>query len=103
MQSTAWVYILTNKNRTTLYTGMTNDLRTRIWEHHQKINRFSFVARYNLFELVYFEAFDTVCEAIDREKYIKGKKREWKEELITASNAQWKDLSEGILNDMSGA
>ena len=91
---TAWVYIITNKNHTTLYVGMTNDLPTRLWEHRTKQNPSSFTARYNLSKLVYVEGFDSIDDALDRESFIKGKSRKWKEELINSINSEWKDLSE---------
>lgn len=72
---TAWIYILTNEYNTTLYVGVTNDLRTRLWEHRTKQNTESFAARYNLNKLVYYEGFALITEAIAREKFIKGKSR----------------------------
>jgi len=92
----AWIYILTNERNTTLYVGVTNDLPTRHWEHRTKRNPKSFSAQYNLSKLVYFEPFDSIIEAIKREKYIKGKSRKWKEELINSINPEWKDLKESV-------
>ena len=97
MQSTAWVYIVTNKHHTTFYTGMTNDIKTRVWEYQTKMNPSSFVNRYNLSKVIYCEGFATIVEAIDREKFIKGKKRKWKENLITSVNPKWRDFSERIM------
>ena len=94
MNFTAFVYILTNARHTTLYVGMTTDLVTRLWEHRTKQNKTSFTARYNVDKLVYYESFETVIEAIDREKYIKGKTRGWKEALIKSMNPEWQDLSQ---------
>lgn len=88
---TAWIYILTNKNRTTLYVGVTTDLRTRIWEHRTNQNPNSFTAKYNLHILVYSEGFLTLNEAIEREKFIKGKSRKWKNEIITQTNPEWSE------------
>jgi putative endonuclease len=93
MIPSAWIYILTNKNNTTLYVGVTNDLSTRLWEHQTKQNPKCFTARYNLNKLIYYEEFESIIEAIDREKYIKGKTRKWKEELIKLMNPDWLDLS----------
>ena len=90
---TAWVYILTNHRRTTLYVGMTNDLPTRLWEHRTKQNPKSFSSRYNLDRLVYCEGLELVTEAIDREKFIKGKSRKWKIELIESMNPNWNNLT----------
>mgnify|MGYP001277203426 CR=1 FL=1 len=92
------VYIITNKNRTTIYTGSTADLRTRLDEHRDKSNPASFSARYNLHLLVYYENFHNIEEAIERERYIKGKTRKWKEQLIESLNPTWSDLSKEIMN-----
>ena len=93
MLATAYVYILTNTHNTTLYIGVTNDLRTRLWEHRTKQSPYSFTARYNLHKLVYFEAFDSIVEAIAREKVLKGKNRKFKNALIESVNPEWRDLS----------
>ena len=93
MLNSGWVYILTNKTNSTLYTGVTSDLSTRLWEHKTKQNPNSFTARYKLFKLVYCQGFETVVEAIEYEKYIKGKTRQWKMDLINAFNPSWRDLS----------
>ena len=86
MSTTAWVYILTNRHNTTLYVGMTNDLPTRLWEHRTKQNPKSFTARYNIYKLIYYEPYDLIIEAVPREKYIKGKTRKWKEDLIKGTS-----------------
>lgn len=91
--SSAWIYILTNQHNTTLYVGVTNNLRTRLWEHRTKRNAGSFTSRYNLNKLVYYEGFDLILEAINREKFIKGKTRKWKEDLIKKLNPNWNDLT----------
>jgi putative endonuclease len=96
MTATAWVYILTNKGRTTLYVGVTTDLRSRLWEHQTKQSEKSFASRYNLTVLIYYEGYETITDAIVREKYIKGKSRKWKEDLINSKNATWKDLSSHV-------
>lgn len=93
-QSVFYVYLLTDKPHGTLYTGMTNNLMRRIWEHKNKINE-GFSKRYGLYILVYFEIFKSPMEAIVKEKRIKKWKRQWKIELIEAMNPHWKDLSEG--------
>jgi putative endonuclease len=99
MLPSAWVYFLTNRHHTTLYTGVSTDLSTRLWEHKSKQNKKSFSAKYNLHKLVYIEAFETLVEAIKREKYLKGKSRAFKEALINNTNPDWNDLqpSLGIL------
>jgi len=90
------VYILTNAHHTTLYIGVTSDLVARLWEHQNKQDSKSFASRYNLNKLVYYEAHSAIQEAIDREKYMKGKMRKWKIELITSFNPEWCDLSEVV-------
>ena len=92
----ACVYILTNKNNTALYVGITNDLRTRVWEHKNKHNKNSFTARYNIYKLVYFEAFELITDAIAREKYIKNQTRLWKIEIIKSVNPNMDELLSDI-------
>ena len=89
-----YVYLLTNRPYGTLYTGMTNNLMRRVWEHKNKINE-GFSKRYGLDKLIYFEIFKSSMEAIKREKRIKKWKRQWKIELIETINPKWKDLAEG--------
>lgn len=91
----AWIYMLTNKNHTTLYVGVTNDLGVRVREHKSKHNPKSFTARYNVDRLIYYEGFDSIVEAIATEKYIKRKTRKWKEELIGRVNPEWRELRVG--------
>lgn len=87
------VYILTNKNNSVLYTGVTSDLKDRIKQHKLKKHPDSFSAKYNLYKLVYFEVIDTIGEAIKREKAIKGGSRKKKLDLINSTNPEWSDLS----------
>ena len=96
MLPSAWVYILTNKYHTTFYVGITNNLLTRLWEHRMKQGTKSFTAKYNLFKLVFYESFEAITKAIKREKYIKGKTREWKIDLINKMNPEWRDLTDEI-------
>jgi putative endonuclease len=98
MPPVAYVYILTNKHHTVLYVGMTTDLRTRLWEHKNKINPSSFTARYNLVKPIYYKGFDSEEEALERERFIKGKSRKWKEELIAEINPAWCDFTDVIMN-----
>ena len=98
MLPVAYVYILTNKHHTVLYVGMTTDLRTRLWEHQKKINPSSFSARYNLVKPIYYKGFGSEEEAFERERYIKGKSRKWKEELIAGMNPEWNDYTSEIIN-----
>ena len=92
MVSRGCVYILTNKHNTTLYTGVTSNLRVRLWEHKNKYYPKSFSARYNLNKLVYYEVYGSIEEAIAMEKYIKGKSRAYRESLIEKTNPEWQDL-----------
>lgn len=86
-----FTYIVTNKKRGTLYTGMTNDVINRV-KYHRTKNRNSFTGKYNIKKLVWFQSFSTPDEAILREKEIKGWLRGKKVELIEKSNPDWKDL-----------
>ena len=88
-----YVYILTNKNNTVLYTGVTSDLECRVWEHKHKIYK-GFTARYNVDKLVYYEIHYDSYEAIAREKQIKAGSRKKKIDLINAQNPEWKDLAD---------
>lgn len=92
-----YVYILTNKNKTVLYTGVTNNLKERIYFHENPLP-FSkaFTAKYKCSHLVYYEHFFHIEEAIKREKQIKGKSRAKKEALITNFNSSWAFLNEKV-------
>lgn len=92
------VYILTNKNRTTLYTGVTSDIASRISQHKKKVYPKSFTSRYNLNVLIYMEHYSMIEEAIDREKKIKSKTRKNKEIMINKVNPEWKDLLNEVLD-----
>ncbi|MGJ8743720.1 GIY-YIG nuclease family protein [Polaribacter sp.] len=80
------VYIITNKNKTVLYTGVTNNLKLRLQQHFQKMNPKSFTAKYNVHYLLYFEHFGWIQQAIAREKEIKLLKREKKLNIIKETN-----------------
>jgi len=88
------VYIITNRRNGTLYTGVTNDLRRRIWQHRTKALP-GFSAQYGLNRLVYFEEYCDIVKAIDREKQIKAGSRAKKLELIERDNPDWNDLAAG--------
>ena len=92
MERGGCVYIMTNKNNTTLYTEVTSDLQTRISEHKNHVHPKSFTARYNLTKLVYYDFYSRIEEAIDAEKKIKASSRKSKEALINSINAEWVDL-----------
>lgn len=95
-----FIYIVTNKNNTTLYIGVTSNLPKRISEHKDKKYKNSFTAKYNLEKLVYWEAFQEIGDAIGREKQLKGGSRQKKLDLINSINPQWNDLYESILDIM---
>jgi putative endonuclease len=88
-----YVYIVTNRSHT-LYTGVTNDLPRRVYEHKQKLVE-GFTQKYNISQLVYYETTSEVRSAIAREKQIKGWLRSKKIALIESMNPKWEDLSEG--------
>lgn len=89
--NTYYVYMMTNRSKT-LYTGVTNDLYRRVYEHKQKLIP-GFTQKYNINRLVYYQATSDVREAIAREKQIKGWLRAKKITLIESVNPQWRDLS----------
>jgi len=93
-----YVYILTNKNNTVLYTGVTSDMKNRIKAHKVRRHPDSFSAQYNLYKLVYFEVFETIGEAIAREKIIKGSSRKRKLTLISSVNPEWSELSSDLFD-----
>ncbi|MFI5452732.1 GIY-YIG nuclease family protein [Pedobacter sp. UC225_61] len=94
-----FVYILTNYNKTVLYTGVTNDLAIRIEQHKNGDNRYSFTKKYKCFYLVNFERYQYINDAIDREKEIKGWTRAKKDKLIESENKEWRILNEEIMDD----
>ena len=90
------VYILTNHNNTTLYTGVTSDIVKRLYKHRNGVYAKSFTSKFNLTKLVYYEVFLSIEDAITREKQIKGGTRLKKENLILSINPDWSDLSEAV-------
>ena len=92
MERGGCVYILTNFKHTVLYIGVTSELYFRIKEHKEKYYPNSFSARYNCHLLVFFEQFDSIEEAIIKEKQLKNWKRQWKINLINEFNPDWNDL-----------
>ncbi len=92
----AYIYIMSNKKDGTIYIGVTSDLIKRVYEHKNSFVD-SFTKKYNLKQLVYFEVFEDIQEAIKREKQLKNWKREWKTELIDKVNLEWKDLYDELL------
>ena len=92
-----YVYIMANQQGNVIYTGVTNDLCRRVYEHKNHLDKGSFTAKYNVEKLVYFEAISDVESAITREKQIKGWNRKNKNKLIERKNPNWMDLYESIL------
>jgi putative endonuclease len=88
------IYIITNKNNTVLYIGVTSNLLKRVYQHKTKFYK-GFTSKYNCDKLVYFEEFNDIKSAIAREKQLKAGSRKRKEELINATNPEWNDLSDG--------
>ena len=86
-----WVYFMTNKPNGVLYVGVTGNLARRIFEHREGALP-GFTKRYGLTKLVYYEAFDDITSAIQREKTIKHYSRAWKVGLVLGMNRDWRDL-----------
>jgi len=95
MLKQGFVYILSNKHNTTLYIGVTNNLKRRIAEHKLHVNS-GFTHKYKVEKLVYFETHNQIETAIRREKQLKKWHREWKDSLINDFNPEWADLSDMI-------
>lgn len=96
MTKGGFVYIMANQ-RPTLYTGVTSNLARRVWEHQNNVVK-GFTAKYNLHDLVYYEAFETIEQAIIREKQVKDLNRSDKIIMIKKLNPEVKDLSREILD-----
>ncbi|OGM93671.1 hypothetical protein A2524_03610 [Candidatus Wolfebacteria bacterium RIFOXYD12_FULL_48_21] len=90
-----YIYILANKRNGTLYIGVTNDLKRRVYEHKEKLIE-GFTKIYSIDRLVYFEATPDVRSAIAREKCLKEWHRNWKLKLIEKENPEWKDLYDDL-------
>ncbi len=88
-----YIYIMANRINTVLYTGVTNDLQRRVYEHKNKLTK-GFTEKYNITKLVYYEVFSNPEEAIAAEKKIKGGSRKNKIDLIESINPDFNDLSE---------
>lgn len=87
-----YVYITTNRNHTTLYTGVTSDLQKRMAEHKLKVKA-GFTKQYHVDQLVYYEVFENAISAITREKQLKGGSRQKKLNLVLKMNRKWEDLT----------
>jgi putative endonuclease len=91
MDKQYYIYIMTNAKHTALYTGVTNDLKRRVWEHKGKfVERFT--KRYNIDMLIYYEVCEDVISAISRENQIKAGSRRKKIDLANSMNSEWRDL-----------
>ena len=97
MERGGCIYFMTNKNKTTLYLGVTSNLLNRVNEHRTHKFKYSFTARYNLEVLVFYEFHTTIEEAIAREKQVKKWNRQKKDNLINSLNPDWKDLWDEII------
>ena len=94
-QHGGWVYIMANRYRGPIYIGVTSDLVARLWQHREGAVE-GFSKRYAVHRLVHFEMFDTMESAIKREKQLKNWHRDWKLNLITRENPDWRDLAIGL-------
>ena len=92
MDRKGYVYLLFSKRNGTIYTGVTSDLKQRIYEHKTKVHPDSFTAKYSVDKLGYYEEFVSIKDAIAREKQIKGGSRAKKIQLIEGMNPNWEDL-----------
>ena len=92
-----YVYILATNDNKVIYTGVTNDLKRRVYEHKNSLDKTSFTSRYHVDKLVYYECTTDVCSAIEREKQIKGWNRKRKNKLVESKNSKWIDLYPSIL------
>jgi putative endonuclease len=92
MEKQFYVYIMTNKIKTTLYIGVTNDLQRRVFEHKNHLNKNSFSDRYNLEFCIYYEVYSNIELAIKREKELKKWSRIKKEMLINSANPEWIEI-----------
>ena len=92
-----YVYILTNTHNSVLYTGVTNDLVRRVYEHKNHLVKDGFTSRYNVEKLVYYEVTSNVDAALEREKQIKGWNRKRKNKLVESRNPDWHDLYSALV------
>ena len=96
MHEQSYIYIMTNFRNTTLYIGVTNNLIRRVYEHKNKMID-GFTKRYNLNKVIYYEIFNDIKTAIEREKQLKNFSRQKKIDLIKSMNPDWNDLYETLL------
>ena len=91
MQKVYHAYIMASRRNGTIYTGVTGELMRRAWEHKHNLYE-GFTSKYSVHMLVWYEAFDYIHDAIQREKNIKKWPRQWKLNLIEEMNPDWRDL-----------
>ena len=96
MERGGYIYIMSNKNNTVLYTGVTSNLMNRVFEHKSGVYPDSFTHKYHVNKIVYYEVYSDIEEAIAREKQIKSGSRSKKIRLIESLNKEWKDLYKEI-------
>ena len=98
MSDSYFIYIVTNKYRTTIYIGVTNNIQKRLSEHYfdSKNAKKSFAGKYNCYDLVYYEQFECINAAIHKEKVLKKWRREKKNKLISAFNSNWESLNNQV-------
>jgi len=94
-----YVYIITNSNRTTIYVGVTNDIKRRMYEHKFEVGS-KFTHKYELKDLMFYEYFDSIEEAILNEKKFKNRSRVWKYQLIKKHNPNMKDLAKDWFDEL---
>ena len=97
MEKSYYVYMLASRRNGTLYIGVTSDLIKRVWQHKNKLVE-GFTEIYGVDKLVYYEQFQDVEYALNREKRLKKYNRKWKIDLIEKSNPDWKDLHEALIS-----
>jgi putative endonuclease len=90
-----YVYIMTNKYRTTFYIGVTSDLSGRVWQHINNQGS-QFVKKYRLFDLVFYEYYERITDAINREKQLKNWHHDWKVNLIKSVNPEMRNLKDQL-------
>ncbi|HOO50900.1 MAG TPA: GIY-YIG nuclease family protein [Alphaproteobacteria bacterium] len=95
MEKNFFVYMMASGKNGTIYTGVTSDLKKRIWEHKNNVAE-GFTKKYNVHNLVWYEPHDNAESAIVREKRIKDWKRDWKIKRIIEMNPEWRDLYDDI-------
>ncbi|MCL9775555.1 GIY-YIG nuclease family protein [Vibrio methylphosphonaticus] len=89
------VYITTSKARSVIYIGVTSDLQQRMWKHKNGVTG-GFVKKYNVNQLVHYERFESMEEALSREKQLEHWEQAWKNQLVTSHNPYWRDLSQDL-------